>query len=86
MATPESKVKQAVKRVLDAFDVYFFMPVNTGLGAAGVDFHCVVKVSYLMDAGWMQAPIAFFIETKEEGKKPTARQELFLEERRAKQG
>ena len=28
--TPEGKVKKEVKRVLDAFGVYYFMPVQMG--------------------------------------------------------
>ena len=75
--TPEGKVKKEIKRVLDAFNVYYLMPVQMGIGAAGLDFHCVVRFG---DHG-----LAFFIETKAPGEKPTDRQGLFAEERRKNQ-
>lgn len=38
MATPESKVKKAVKRILKERGCYFFMPVQMGYGMRSVDF------------------------------------------------
>lgn len=38
--TPEGKVKNAVKKVLKEEGVYYFMPVQTGYGAASLDFLC----------------------------------------------
>ena len=35
-ATPESKVKTAVRKMLDAFDIYHFMPPANGFGRAGI--------------------------------------------------
>ena len=61
--TPEGKVKEKVKRLLQRHNVYWFMPVQNGLGAVGLDFHCCVNGK------------AFFIETKAGNKKPTPRQE-----------
>lgn len=75
--TPEGKVKSRIKRVLNAYNVYYFMPVQFGLGAAGVDFHCVMR--------WRKLAIAFFIEAKAPGEDLTERQELFLESRRESQ-
>lgn len=75
--TPEGRVKKDVKRILDAFGVYYFMPVQTGFGAAGLDYHCVVQFG--------DHALAFFIETKAPGKEPTARQAMFAEERRKAQ-
>lgn len=77
MKTPEGRVKENIKRVLDAFGVYAFMPVQRGMGAAGVDFHCVVRYGDLA--------LAFFIEAKKPGEGPTARQGSFLRDRRDKQ-
>ena len=34
--TPEGKVKEAIKKILKAHDVYFTMPIGTGFGSAGV--------------------------------------------------
>lgn len=73
-ANTEAQVKRWVKDVLKEYNVYYFMPVQSGYGATGVDFHCVVA--------WCNFPYAFFIETKEFGKKPTDRQSLFIEQRR----
>ncbi len=35
-ATPESKVKAAVRKILNEFDVYHFMPPGNGFGRAGI--------------------------------------------------
>ena len=35
-ATPESKVKAAVRKVLDANGAYYFMPAANGFGRAGI--------------------------------------------------
>jgi hypothetical protein len=75
--TPEGRVKDAVKKVLDKFNVYYLMPVQMGLGAAGLDFHCVVRMD--------EHAVAFFIETKAPGKVPTSRQETFMADRRKQQ-
>ena len=34
--TPESKVKTAVRKMLNAFDIYHFMPPANGFGRAGI--------------------------------------------------
>lgn len=75
--TPEGKVKKEVKRILESFGVYFFMPVQMGLGAAGLDFHCVVRMGDMA--------CAFFIETKAPGKEVTDRQNTFIDDRRKQQ-
>jgi hypothetical protein len=77
--TPEGRVKARIKRVLDQYGVYYFMPVQAGYGASGVDFHCVARWR------WGLA-IAFFIEAKAEDEGPTKRQDLFLKRRREEQG
>lgn len=70
-------MKTRVKKVLDTYGVYYLMPVQFGIGATGVDFHCAVE--------WNGLSIAFFIETKAPNKPLTARQEKFLEDRNKKQ-
>jgi hypothetical protein len=75
--TPEAKVKTRIKKVLNYYGVYYFMPVQFGYGAAGVDFHCVMR--------WRGMAIAFFIEAKAPDEPLTGRQDLFLKERREKQ-
>jgi hypothetical protein len=66
VSTPEGLIKKDVKRILNEYDVYYFMPVQMGYGAAGLDFHCIIK--------WKKIPIAFMVETKAPGKELTARQ------------
>lgn len=65
--TPEGKVKNKVKKILDKYGAYYFMPVQTGFGAATLDILACYKGEF------------FAIETKAPGKKPTARQELTIE-------
>jgi hypothetical protein len=59
--TPEGAVKEKVKALLHSrgCDCYYFMPVQSGYGAAGLDFHCVYRGR------------AFFIETKAKPKGKT---------------
>ena len=72
--TPEGRVKASINRVLKAFGVYYFMPVQTGLGARGVDYHCCVRYGDLC--------LAFFIEAKKPGGEATRAQDNFLASRR----
>lgn len=62
--TPEGKVKQAISAVLRNYDsaIYWFMPVQTGYGAATLDY-----------IGWVRG-VGFAIEAKARGGRPTARQ------------
>jgi hypothetical protein len=63
MATPESKLKQQVKKVLDKHGVWYYMPVQNGMGVTGIpDFICC-------DNGRLVG-----IETKAPGKHPTPNQ------------
>jgi hypothetical protein len=73
----EADVKRWVKEVLKEYNVYYFMPVQGGIGAAGLDFHCVVK--------WRNIPISFFIETKKLHGEPSTRQTLFIKQRKEQQ-
>lgn len=67
-ATPEKKVKDKVKAILDAHNVYYFMPATHGYGRSGVPdiVGCV--------NGWFIA-----IECKANGGKVTALQARELE-------
>lgn len=61
--TPESKVKDKIKKILKAHGVYYAMPHGAGYGNAGVpDFLCCVRGYFLA------------IEAKAKGGKPTALQ------------
>lgn len=64
--TTEGKVKKKLRQMFARYEpeLYYFMPVQTGYGAPGLDFHCVFR-------GW-----AFFVETKAPGKKLTPRQKF----------
>ena len=85
-ATPENKVKQAVKAVLAEFskykvvgtytvpELYQFWPVPSGFGGSSLD--CIV----------CYYGVAIYIETKAPHKKPTPRQELTIAEVKAAGG
>lgn len=62
--TPEGKVKNAIKKVLNrTYEMYHHWPVQVGYGAPCLDCH----------GCWRG--IAFAIEAKAEGKVPTPRQD-----------
>lgn len=60
----EERVKGRVKKLLKKYGAYYFMPVQSGFGAASLDF-----------LGCHQGRF-FAVETKAPGKHLTARQEL----------
>jgi hypothetical protein len=63
MATPESKVKKRVKKILDDLGAYHFSPMATGFGRSGVpDIIACYKGRFIG------------IECKANGGKPTALQ------------
>ena len=69
--TPESKVKDKIKRILKQHGVYFTMPIGTGYGNAGVpDFLCCVPPR----GGFLA------IEAKANGGKTTALQDRHIDE------
>ena len=47
-STPESKVKEKIKKILKEYGVYYAMPMGTGYGNSGVpDFLCCVNGKFL---------------------------------------
>lgn len=63
--TPEGKVKQQVKKLLDTYGAWYFLPVSNGMGRHGVpDFICCHRGVFIT------------IETKAAGKKPTRLQDI----------
>ena len=62
----EKQVKERVKKILKKHGAWWHMPVQTGYGAPGLDFHCCHDGRFLG------------IETKRPGKHPTPRQELII--------
>ena len=60
MATPESHVKDAVKRVLKRLNSYYFMPPMNGYGASGVP-----DIVACLDGKFIA------VEAKANGNKPT---------------
>lgn len=67
MATPESRVKDKVKKTLNAFGVYYFMPIGGMYSKIGVpDIVCCYKGHFVA------------IECKAGKNKPTALQEREL--------
>jgi hypothetical protein len=65
--TPEGRVKDGVKALLESFEgCYYYMPVPGGFGAATLDF-----------IGCFRG-VFFAIETKANGGKPTKRQEQVI--------
>lgn len=64
MSTPESRVKDKVKKLLDEHGVYYFMPATGGYGRSGVpDFVCCFRGRF------------FAIECKAGDNNPTALQQ-----------
>ena len=63
----EKTVKERVKKILKKHGAWWHMPVQTGYGAPGLDFHVCHNGRFLG------------IETKRPGKYPTPRQELIIE-------
>ena len=69
MATPESKVKAKVRKVLKELNAYYVMPVTAGYGNSGApDFIVCYRGKF------------FGIECKANGNKPTALQYKNLKE------
>lgn len=67
MATPESRVKEKVKKILKEFNVYHFMPIGGMYSKIGVpDIICCYKGRFIA------------IECKAGNNKPTALQEREL--------
>lgn len=75
LSTPEGRVKEQVKRVLNRYaNLYHHWPVMNGMGAPTLD--CI---------GCYQG-FYFAIETKAPGEKPTARQKLTIDDIRCAGG
>lgn len=68
--TPEGRVKEKIKKVLDIYRdrVYVFMPVPNGYGKTTVDYLGIFH------------GLGFAIEAKRPGKRPTSKQLAVLEE------
>jgi hypothetical protein len=67
--TPEGKVKDKIKKILKAHNIYYAMPHGSGFGNAGVpDFLCCVKGKFIA------------IEAKANGGIPTALQNRQLDD------
>ena len=46
--TPEARVKNEIKKMLDAHEVYYFMPAANGYGRAGIpDIVCCINGCFL---------------------------------------
>lgn len=75
MATPESKVKAAVVKLLKQYNVYYFFPATHGYGRSGVpDIVACVRGRFVA------------IECKAGNNKPTALQEREIHNIRAAHG
>lgn len=74
MKTEEGRLKDYVKKQLDLLHAYRYMPVPSGYGQQTLDFLCCIDGRFIG------------IETKAEGKEPTARQSLCIEEIKAAGG
>jgi len=73
--TPESAVKQKIKKMLDDAGAYYAMPIGTGYGNSGVP-------DFLICSGGR----FIAVEAKAGDNKPTALQESHLQKIRAKGG
>jgi len=65
--TPEGKVKKLVRELLHKHDVYYFMPVQQGMGSPSLDFLCCHRGRF------------FAIETKGSNTSMTLRQRATAE-------
>lgn len=63
----EKRVKDRVKKLLDEYNCYRFMPVQSGYGGVALDFICCHHGRF------------FSVETKAPGKHLSARQELIMD-------
>jgi hypothetical protein len=72
MSTPEGKVKDKIKKLLDRYEenLYYFMPVQMGLGSRTVDFLCCANGRF------------FSIEAKAKAGRTTRLQERVMERMR----
>jgi len=67
--TPEGKVKAKIKKILNSWEVYYFMPATYGYGSSGIpDLVACFKGRFIA------------IECKANGNKPTPLQERNLHE------
>lgn len=73
MATPEAKIKAAVKKLLKERECWYYMPVPAGYGVPTLDFICATPDG-----------VIFCIETKAPGRKPTPRQRATIREYESK--
>ena len=60
--TPEGRIKAKVDALLKKYSVYYLKPVQNGMGAPALDYHCILN------------GCGFCIETKAPGKTLTPRQ------------
>ena len=75
MSTPESKVKQKVKKILDSYGAYHFSPQTGGYGRSGIpDIIACYKGSFIA------------IECKANGNKPTMLQQREINKIQESQG
>jgi pantoate kinase len=73
--TPEAKVKAAIKKIFEFYDVYYVMPMGTGYGNSGpLDFSACVRGRYIG------------VEAKAGNGKTTALQDRHIEQIRAAGG
>lgn len=81
MATPESKVKTKIKKILSGFEVWVHTPVSMGYGQHGIpDFVCCGAALH------RSLGIFFAIEAKANGGKPTALQLMQMQRIRVASG
>lgn len=69
--TPEGKIKEKVREALRQYGAYYLQPVQFGMGGAGLDFHCGMRVR--------QLHVGFYVETKDRDKPLTPRQQLLVD-------
>jgi hypothetical protein len=87
--TPEGRVKAAVKRVLKGRGVWYYMPIQNGMGVTGIpDFIGCQPVTISADMVGQTVGLFIAVETKAPGKRSnvSANQQARIQEIEAASG
>lgn len=79
--TPEGEVKKGIKKVLTSHGIFYYMPVNNGMGVGGAsDFLCCRPIVVTQEMVGRTLGVWLAVEAKAPGKTATDRQDQFIEQ------